>query len=199
MSKTKPIEDIIAAYSVGQRDFGENYIQELEEKSNNPQILEQCKDIRWHFIGLLQTKNTKKALRIPNLHMVQTIHSEKLAELLNKLWEKERLQQDGKLKVLVQVNTSGEDAKNGVDPEKAVEVVEFINDKCIALMCEGLMTIGEFGYDYSKGPNPGERVNLLIEGRVNTQLLHNFRFRCIDGMFRTATKQKISASLIRHV
>lgn len=163
MSKTKPIEDIIAAYSVGQRDFGENYIQELEEKSNNPQILEHCKDIRWHFIGHLQTNKTKKVLKVPNLHMVQTVHSEKNAELLNKLWEKERLQQDGKLKVLVQVNTSGEDAKNGVDPEKAVEVFEFVNDKCKALKCEGLMTIGEYGYDYSKGPNPGNAVDLLID------------------------------------
>lgn len=154
VSKTKPVEDILEAYNVGQRHFGENYIQELEEKSNDPKILENCKDIKWHFIGHLQTNKVKKLAKIPNLHMVQTIHSEKLADILNKLWEKEKLETDGKLKVLVQVNTSGEDEKNGVEPDKALEVYEFINEKCKALQCEGLMTIGAFGFDYSKGPNP---------------------------------------------
>jgi PLP dependent protein len=154
VSKTKPVEAILEAYSVGQRHFGENYIQELEEKSNDPKILENCKDIKWHFIGHLQTNKVKKMAKIPNIHMIQTIHSEKLADNLNKLWEKEKLETEGKLKVLIQVNTSGEDVKNGIEPDKALEVYDFINEKCKALQCEGLMTIGAFGFDYSTGPNP---------------------------------------------
>jgi PLP dependent protein len=60
VSKTKPVEMIIDAYSTGQRHFGENYVQELVEKANNAQILEQCKDIRWHFIGHLQRNKINK-------------------------------------------------------------------------------------------------------------------------------------------
>lgn len=50
VSKTKPVEAIIDAYDVGQRHFGENYVQELEEKASDPKILEHCKDIKWHFM-----------------------------------------------------------------------------------------------------------------------------------------------------
>lgn len=60
VSKTKPAELIVEGYETGQRDFGENYVQELKEKGTNPFILEQCKDIRWHFIGHLQRKNVNK-------------------------------------------------------------------------------------------------------------------------------------------
>ena len=54
VSKTKPVEDLLALYDLGQRDFGENYVQELIEKE---QALP--KDIRWHFIGHLQSKQSK--------------------------------------------------------------------------------------------------------------------------------------------
>lgn len=60
VSKTKPAEAIIEAYSVGQRHFGENYINELEEKGTNERILKECADIKWHFIGRLQSKSIKK-------------------------------------------------------------------------------------------------------------------------------------------
>lgn len=60
VSKTKPAELILEAYATGQRDFGENYVQELKEKGTNPVILDNCKDIRWHFIGHLQHKNVNK-------------------------------------------------------------------------------------------------------------------------------------------
>lgn len=86
--------------------------------------------------------------------MIQTVDSEKLAEAVNNAWEKNRLETEGKLKVLIQVNSSGEEVKNGIDPEKAPELFKFINEKCKALQLEGLMTIGAYGYDYSKGPNP---------------------------------------------
>lgn len=60
VSKTKPAEVILEAYETGQRDFGENYVKELKEKGINPLILESCKDIRWHFIGHLQSSNVNK-------------------------------------------------------------------------------------------------------------------------------------------
>ncbi|EAT45210.1 AAEL003491-PB [Aedes aegypti] len=115
VSKTKPIELILDGYSIGQRDFGENYVQELIEKANDPRILEHCKDIRWHFIGHLQTNKINKIVNLPNLHMIQTVHNAKLAEGLNKAWEKTKVEKPEKqqLNVLIQINTSGEDDRDG--------------------------------------------------------------------------------------
>lgn len=154
VGKLKPVEAIIEAYSAGQRHFGENYVKELEEKATDPKILEHCKDIKWHFIGHLQGNKINKIIKVPNLHLVQTVDSEKLAESLDKAWQKNRLETEGKLKVLIQLNSSAEDEKNGVQPEQVPELFKFINEKCKALQLEGLMTIGAYGYDYSKGPNP---------------------------------------------
>lgn len=154
VSKLKPAETIIEAYNVGQRHFGENYVKELEEKANDPKILEHCKDIRWHFIGHLQRNKINKVLKLPGLYMVETIDSPKLAEAVNSSWEKTRFETDGKLRVMIQVNSSGEDEKNGVEPDKVPELFDFINEKCKALKLEGLMTIGAYGFDYSQGPNP---------------------------------------------
>uniref|UniRef100_A0A182PGN4 Pyridoxal phosphate homeostasis protein n=1 Tax=Anopheles epiroticus TaxID=199890 RepID=A0A182PGN4_9DIPT len=145
VSKTKPVDLILDAYSVGQRDFGENYVQELVEKANDAKILEHCQDIRWHFIGHLQSNKINK-----------------LAEGLNKAWEKvkaDNADKKQKLNVLVQINTSGEDGmsqtkKNGVQPEDAVGLFRYVLDKCPNLNCEGVMTIGRFGHDYITGPNP---------------------------------------------
>lgn len=148
------MQDIIDAYSVGQRHFGENYVQELVEKASDPKILENCKDIRWHFIGHLQSNKIKKIIGLPGLHMVQTIDSEKLAQAVNNAWEKNRAEPESKLKVLIQVNTSAEDEKNGVEPAKVPELFDFITNKCTSLDLQGLMTIGAYGFDYSKGPNP---------------------------------------------
>lgn len=154
VGKLKQVEAIIEAYEAGQRHFGENYVKELEEKATDPKILESCKDIKWHFIGHLQRNKINKVIKVPNLHMIQTIDNEKLAEAINAAWRKSRLDTDGKLKVLIQVNSSAEEEKNGIEPDKAPQLFHFINESCEALKVEGLMTIGAYGYDYSKGPNP---------------------------------------------
>lgn len=52
VSKLKPIEDIIEIYNAGHRHFGENYVKELEEKSKSEEIIKNCPEIKWHFIGL---------------------------------------------------------------------------------------------------------------------------------------------------
>lgn len=63
VSKTKPVELIIDAYSAGQRHFGENYVKELFEKSTNELINEHCPEIHWHFIGHLQSSQVNKVNR----------------------------------------------------------------------------------------------------------------------------------------
>lgn len=156
VSKTKPVDLILDGYSIGQRDFGENYVQELIEKANDAKILENCRDIRWHFIGHLQTNKINKIVNLPNLHMIETVHNAKLAEGLNKAWEKVKAQnpEKQKLNVLIQINTSGEDEKNGTEPAEAVNLYRFVTEECPNLNCQGVMTIGRFGHDYSTGPNP---------------------------------------------
>lgn len=153
VSKTKPTNLIIEAYEEGQRHFGENYIQELIEKANSPEILEKCKDIKWHFIGPVQTNKVNKILSVPKLHMIETVHSKKLATALNQKWSEFR-KEDGKLRIMLQVNTSGEDAKSGIDPDEVVDLTRHVNDNCKNLELDGIMTIGQFGYNLEEGPNP---------------------------------------------
>jgi len=152
VSKTKPVSDIIDAYSWGQRHFGENYIQELVEKSADKQILETCPDICWHFIGHLQRNKVNKLTSVKNLFMVETIDSTKLADALNTSWG--RLNKTDKLKVLVQVNTSREENKSGVVDTDVDLLFCHIQDNCPNLEAVGLMTIGAYNYDLSLGPNP---------------------------------------------
>jgi len=73
------------------------------------QILEKCPDIHWHFIGHLQRNKVNKLLSTPNLYMVETVDSAKLADALNSSWIK--LEKPNKLKTMVQINTSGEESK----------------------------------------------------------------------------------------
>lgn len=100
---------MISAYEAGQRHFGENYVNELADKANSPEILEKCKDIRWHFIGHLQKSNVNKLLKVANLHLVETVDSEKIATALDNAWPKYRKSEDSKLRIMVQVNTSREE------------------------------------------------------------------------------------------
>ena len=74
VSKTKPVSAIREAYAAGQRDFGENYAQELAEKATE---LEALADIRWHFIGHLQSNKAK--LVAPVAHLVHAVDSASLA------------------------------------------------------------------------------------------------------------------------
>lgn len=153
VSKIKPIQLIIEAYEAGQRHFGENYINELADKANDPNILEKCKDIRWHFIGHCQTNKINKLLGSPNLYIMETVDSQKLADNLNKQWIKFRKEEE-KLNIMVQINTSGEDAKSGIEPADATTLVKHVIKNCQNLKFKGLMTIGQYNYDLSKGPNP---------------------------------------------
>ena len=85
VSKTKSVEDILELYHLGQKDFGENYVQELEEK-----YAQLPKDIRWHFIGHLQTNKVK--LIAPFVYLIHSVDREKLLREINK--EAAKKQQD---------------------------------------------------------------------------------------------------------
>jgi len=152
VSKTKPKEMIIEAYNAGHRHFGENYIQELVEKSGDEEMLEKCPEIKWHFIGNCQTNKAAKLMKCQNLSIIETVTSTKLASKLDGQVEK-----NSRIGVFVQVNTSGESNKNGIEPSDVVETVKFILEKCPHLKFCGLMTIGNLGNSLSAttvGENP---------------------------------------------
>ncbi|XP_076288896.1 pyridoxal phosphate homeostasis protein [Lasioglossum baleicum] len=147
-------ELIIEAYEAGQRHFGENYVNELAEKGHHADILAKCNDIRWHFIGHLQRNKVNKLLSVPNLYVVETVDNEKISSALDSSWLKCRKQDDLKLKVMVQVNTSKEEGKSGCQISEVCSLVKHVIDNCKNLEFIGLMTIGMYGYDPADGPNP---------------------------------------------
>ncbi|XP_060643009.2 pyridoxal phosphate homeostasis protein [Anolis sagrei] len=168
VSKTKPAEMVIEAYNHGQRSFGENYVQELLEKASDSRILSSCPDIKWHFIGHLQKNNVNKLIGVPNLFMLETVDSLKLADRVNASWQKKGCSE--KLKIMVQINTSGEDSKHGLPPGETVTTVAHILQKCPGLEFVGLMTIGSFGHDLSMGPNPDFQMLISLRQEMCDKL-----------------------------
>ena len=108
VSKTKPNEDINELYEMGQRDFGENYVQELVAKHDAL-----AKDILWHFIGHLQSNKIKYIA--PFVHLIHGVDSLKLLEAINKEGKKI----DRKINCLLQVHIAQEETKFGFDLEEA--------------------------------------------------------------------------------
>tara|TARA_B100001057_G_scaffold73025_1_gene67319 strand:+ start:1122 stop:1769 length:648 start_codon:yes stop_codon:yes gene_type:complete len=102
VSKTKPIEDIKTAYDFGQRNFGENKVQELIKKSE-----ELPKDINWHMIGHLQRNKVKHLL--PFVHLIHSVDSLRLLKEIDKQAKK----QNKKVNILIQVDISNDDSKFG--------------------------------------------------------------------------------------
>jgi pyridoxal phosphate enzyme (YggS family) len=137
VSKTKPAENIKELYDAGFRSFGENYFQELVEKA---QALPT--DIQWHFIGHLQSSKASKLIKeVPNLAVLETVDSAKLAGKLNSACEAAGR---GSLDVFLQVDTSGEDTKSGVTEGAELEsLLRYVQEQCPRLTIRGLMTIGE--------------------------------------------------------
>lgn len=143
VSKTKPISMIRQLYDAGHRVFGENYVQEIVEKA--PQLPQ---DIQWHFIGHLQSNKAKTLLSgVPNLAMVEGVDNQKVANNLDRMVS--NLGRN-RLRVLVQVNTSGEESKSGVDPSDCVDLAKHVKLSCPNLEFSGLMTIGM--PDYTSTP-----------------------------------------------
>jgi pyridoxal phosphate enzyme (YggS family) len=136
VSKTFPLEDILAVYNAGQFDFGENKPQEMKQKHNELKD----KSIRWHLIGHLQTNKVKDIVDYVNL--IHSVDSEKLAEEIQKQAQKRNRVID----ILVQVNTSDEMQKSGVEPEKTEKLCRYISTLNNIRLC-GLMTIGKFTDD----------------------------------------------------
>jgi pyridoxal phosphate enzyme (YggS family) len=137
VSKTKPPAAIQELYTLGQRDFGENYVQELVEKQ--PLL---PPDIRWHFIGHLQSNKVKYIA--PFVHLIHGIDSLKLLKEVNKQAQK----LDRVIPVLLQVHIAREETKFGLD---AIELQQLLEADELAEMkhvtVKGLMGMASFSDD----------------------------------------------------
>lgn len=113
VSKTKPISDIQEAYEAGHRDFGENYPQELRDKH---EVLPS--DIRWHFIGHLQTNKIKYIL--PYVTLIHSIDTASLLQAVNK----EAKKHDRVVDCLLQFHIALEETKFGLDLDEARQLLD---------------------------------------------------------------------------
>ncbi len=134
VSKTKPVEDIREAYEAGQRIFGENKAQDMAEK--HPQL---PGDIRWHFIGHLQTNKVK--FIAPFVDLIHAVDSLKLLKEINK----QATKNDRIIKCLLQFHIAEEDTKFGLNMEEAIVLLsseEFNNLNNIRVV--GVMGMATF-------------------------------------------------------
>ena len=137
VSKTKPIDDILALYALGHRHFGENYVQELADK-----YAELPADITWHFIGHLQSNKARQV--VPVAALIQGVESFKLLKEINKQAEKIGKQ----VNVLLQVHIAREETKFGLDEAELAIILQ--PDQLLPLknvLIKGLMGMASFTAD----------------------------------------------------
>ncbi|MBO6257737.1 MAG: YggS family pyridoxal phosphate-dependent enzyme [Succinivibrio sp.] len=133
VSKTKPVEDIIAAYNRGERAFGESYAVEAAEKIAYLKT-QGYNDICWHFIGPIQKNKTR--LIAENFDVVESVDREIVAKRLNE----QRPAALGKLRILIQVNISAEDQKSGCSFAELPDLIAFVQS-CDNLCLTGFMGV----------------------------------------------------------
>lgn len=137
VSKIKPAEDISEMYTLGQRDFGENYVQELMEKQTSLPA-----SINWHFIGHLQSNKVKYIA--PFVHLIHGVDSEKLLKEINKQAQKN----DRVVNCLLQVHIAKEETKFGLDENELEELILKIKEENYpGVNVEGLMGMASFSDD----------------------------------------------------
>ncbi len=155
VSKTKSIEDIKELYNLGQRDFGENYVQELLDK-----YAALPKDIRWHFIGHLQTNKVKYIA--PFVHLIHGIDSEKLLMETAKQGKKvNRI-----IPCLLQVYISKDVTKFGFDEKELSDLVQKIMIDRISIQqvsIQGLMGMATFTEDNALITSEFEKLKSIFD------------------------------------
>jgi pyridoxal phosphate enzyme (YggS family) len=136
VSKTHPIEAIATAYGLGQRDFGENRVEELWPKVEAAKALG-LDEIRWHLIGTIQSRKSADAIGPFAL-----IHSVDRLKLANRL-ERDAAAAGTVMDVLLEVNVSGEESKHGFSPDEVLAALpELLSYQAVRV--RGLMTMAPF-------------------------------------------------------
>lgn len=151
VSKIKPVEDIQALYDLGQRDFGENYVQELMDKAEKLP-----KDIRWHFIGHLQTNKVKYIA--PFVHLVHGVDSLNLLKEINK----QAVKNNRVIDCLLQVHIAEEETKFGFDAQELQYLLPVLHEwKNVNI--KGLMGMASFSDDEQKVRREFRQLKALFD------------------------------------
>jgi len=175
VSKTKPVEMLLEAYNAGQRDFGENYVQELVDKQ-----VQLPKDIRWHFIGHLQTNKVKYIA--PFVYLIHAVDSISLLKEIDKQAKKN----NRVIQCLIQLFVAKEETKFGLDFNEATalfashEFKELKNIKVIGFMAMASNTEDE------------EQISLEFKSVKNFSLLYpdyNVLSFGMSGDYKIAVKE----------
>lgn len=140
VSKTHSVDAIRAAYAAGQREFGENRVQELSIKARQ---LAELKDLRWHMIGSLQTNKVEELLAVPGLVLVHSLDRQRLADALQQQAARLGVQ----LPVLLQLHATGEASKHGCPMVGASALLEYVLARCPNLELQGVMAMGPLAGD----------------------------------------------------
>lgn len=165
VSKFHPAEMILEAYNAGQRNFGESRVQEFLQKEK---MLPQ--DIRWHFIGHLQTNKVKQV--IGKTYLIESVDSLRLLELINKESEKAGVVSD----ILLQVHVAEEEAKFGFYPEELIQLLEDHEfDDFRSVRIRGLMGMATNTEDEKRIKNDFSRLHELFQ-----RILKNETYRMKD-------------------
>ncbi|MDP4262962.1 MAG: YggS family pyridoxal phosphate-dependent enzyme [Bacteroidota bacterium] len=162
VSKTKPVEDIRALYDLGQRDFGENYVQELVEKAG-----QLPKDIRWHFIGHLQSNKVRYIA--PFVHLIHGADSFRLLQEINK----QGVKNNRIIDCLLQVHIAKEETKFGLDAGELTQVLENISESPLTnIRVTGLMGMASFTDDMNKVRNEFQYLKALFDKYAALSIAH---------------------------
>jgi pyridoxal phosphate enzyme (YggS family) len=186
VSKTKPVSVILEAIDVGITDIGENRVQEAKDKYDQVD-----RPVKWHLVGHLQRNKVKQALPIFDL-----IHSIDSLRLLAEI-DRRSAQLNRRTEVLIQVNTSGEPSKFGLEPDAVLGFMENALDYA-HIQIKGLMTIGAFLPDPEE-IRPSFVLLRTLQEKIREQQLPNIEMEYLSmGMtndFEVAVEE--GANLVR--
>lgn len=179
VSKAQPVQKIKLLYQAGHRDFGENYVQECISKTEEL-AKEGITDLRWHFLGHLQTNKVKQIL--PRIGVLHSLDSVKLAREIQK-----RLVGSETLSAFVEVNIDGEESKSGIHPQQVLELIDDLRS-IETLKIEGLMCVPKYSEDPEQSRSAFKRLRALRDalggqtrGKLSMGMTHDFRIAIEEG------------------
>lgn len=172
VSKLKPVSDIQSLYDLGQRDFGENYVQELVEKQS-----QLPPDIQWHFIGHLQSNKVKYIA--PFVHLIHGVDSFKLLIEINKQGAKN----DRIIPCLLQIHVAQEETKYGLDEKEMMELLEYYSaqkETLCHVRIDGLMGMASFTENEEKVAAEFKTLKALFDIARQSYFLGTAHFKILS-------------------
>ncbi len=169
VSKTKPNSEILELYSLGHRDFGENYVQELVDKQ-----VQLPADVNWHFIGHLQTNKVKYIA--PFVHLIHGVDSFKLLKEINK----QAIKHVRVVNVLLQMHIAKEETKFGLDEQELDELIKNPELPNLQNVCiRGLMGMASFSDDLSLVRDEFKSLKRIFDMHSKSQI-SNLKFEILS-------------------